>query len=285
MVSDGPTSTPARRGIPILAYHSISDRPTPGLERWTLDPHLFRSHLQFLAAAGYSTVTISDLVAALAQRKDLGLAVALTFDDGFADFGRTAVPILAESRMCATLYVPTSFVGGNSTWLSAGNASSRRVMSWTELRAAVSSAVVECGSHGHRHLQLDRLRPSECTDEVRRPKAILEDQLQREVATFAYPFGFHNRRTRRAVHAEGYRSACAVGQTTANAVSDPYALPRFTVTRDTDLARLAYLLKDHAGLRDRASSEVKRLAWRQWRRVSSASGLLRRRAREDDVQV
>jgi peptidoglycan/xylan/chitin deacetylase (PgdA/CDA1 family) len=250
--------------VPILAYHSVSDQAEPGFRRYTISSSLFREHAAFLVASGYSTLTISDVAAGLRH----GLpdrCVALTFDDAFGDFAESALPTLRDFRMTATLYVPTRFVGGASSWLAREGEAHRPILDWSQILEA-AAAGIECGGHSDTHQELDRLSRRELEREVRRPKEILEEHLGREVQTFAYPFGYHSRRARRAVASAGYTSACAVGGLSATIGSDRFAIPRLTVACDTDTRQLGYLLSEHAGRRDRAVSELKRGLWRARRR-------------------
>ena len=262
-----------RPWIPILSYHSISESSAAGFRRYTLSADRFREHLEYLRDRGYGSLTISEAAARLDGKTPRpGQSVALTFDDAFEDFATVALPLLLEFQTKATLFVPTAFVGGTSTWLDREGESQRRIASWSQLREIVAAGI-ECGAHSHSHPELDRLPAAELEEEIRVPKALLEQHLGREAASFAYPFGYHSRAVRRAVEAAGYRAACAVGETSASPRCDPLAIPRLTVPFGTDASGLARLLDDHAGRWARATSEIKRKVWRAWR---SSSGPARR---------
>lgn len=252
------------RWFPILSYHSVSERSSAAFRRYTISPTLLREHAAFLAASGYRTLTISDLVAHLREGVP-ERCVALTFDDAFADFAEEALPILRDFGMTATLYVPTRFVAGAGSWLVREGEAQRRIMGWSQILEAAEEGI-ECGAHSDTHRELDLLPARSLEDEVRLPKRILEERLGREVRTFAYPFGYHSRRARQTVSAAGYSSACAVGNVSATSRSNPFALPRLTVACDTDAHDLGRLLADHSGLLNRSSSELKRGVWRARRR-------------------
>lgn len=259
----------AHRWFPILAYHSVSDVGTPSFQRYTLSPDDFREHLQYLAHSGYVTFTVSDLANQLNSGVELPAhAVALTFDDAFEDFYTTALPALIEFEMKATLFIPSAFVGTTSTWLDREEESGRRIVSWSQLRE-IAAVGIECGAHSHTHPELDRLAPAELEREIRTSKTVLEQRLRTRIEAFAYPFGYHSRAVRRATGAAGFRAACAVGETSASATSDPLALPRLTVVHGTDVARLRRLLDNHAGMPTRTVSELKRVTWKLVRSTSA----------------
>ena len=97
------------RTLPVLMCHSV---PATGGPSGDLQVPLgeLREQLRVLRDDGY---TVTGLTEAL----DLGLrepgprVVALTFDDGYADFLAVA-ELLADLGCGATLYVPTAHVGG-----------------------------------------------------------------------------------------------------------------------------------------------------------------------------
>lgn len=93
----------------ILCYHGIS---TSDEHLW--NPELYmtaeqlESRLIALRRAGCQVLPLSDGVKALYDRTLPPKSVCLTFDDGFQDFSRMAVPVLRKYRMPATVYL-TSF--------------------------------------------------------------------------------------------------------------------------------------------------------------------------------
>jgi peptidoglycan/xylan/chitin deacetylase (PgdA/CDA1 family) len=105
----------------ILRYHSI--QPDPAKYANTIGLGIIHSEALFtrqmeLIARRFSPVTIDDIVlwlrgaAALPRR-----AVAITFDDGFADNHQTAAPILARYGLRAAFYVTVSSIGnGRLPW-------------------------------------------------------------------------------------------------------------------------------------------------------------------------
>ncbi|HEX3835257.1 MAG TPA: polysaccharide deacetylase family protein [Solirubrobacteraceae bacterium] len=252
--------------IPILMYHSVSTVREGMLAPYTLSPKTFEAHLAHLVGNGYRTYTVPRLLEALAAGALHERSVAVTFDDGLADFHQHALPMLVRYGVASTLYVPTADIGGTVGWLRKHPADRRQMLTSEQLRD-VHAHGVECGAHSHTHPQLDLLRADAVTAEMRRSREVLEDLLGTRVDSFAYPFGYHRRATRNAVRAAGFRSACAVGHLVADESLDRFAVPRLIVSDTTSVAELQLLLQQRTpSPADRALVRAKDLTWRSTRR-------------------
>jgi peptidoglycan/xylan/chitin deacetylase (PgdA/CDA1 family) len=245
-------------------YHSVARESSSAFLPWTVPPQLLTEHLAAIDHAGYRAVTVSEYVEQGAREG----TVVLSFDDGFRDFHQHVLPRLSERGWPATAYVPTAYVGATSRWLSAEGEGRRAVMDWSAL-AEVVSAGIEVGSHSRTHCQLDLIRsPNWLLAEVRDSRGELEDKLQCRIRSFAYPFGYRNRRVRAAVVHAGYDSACAV-RDLPDHQSDPYAICRFTVRHDTTARQVLDVLSRRPTLRSLARSEGRDVASHLLRRASS----------------
>jgi len=109
------------RGV-VLRYHALTDGEpavpyaAPGI---CLPVEAFRLQMAFVRRA-YSVVPLDALVDALAAGRPLPpRAVAITFDDGYADNHRLGLPVLAGLGLTATVYVTTGPLdGGTPLWTS-----------------------------------------------------------------------------------------------------------------------------------------------------------------------
>jgi peptidoglycan/xylan/chitin deacetylase (PgdA/CDA1 family) len=103
----------------ILAYHSIVEEPkeTEQILGLSASRKTFEAHMRILAEQ-FSPVTVAE-VAEFAEngRKLPPRAVAVTFDDGFADNFTVAVPVLARYGIPATFYIFVNAVAaGTLPW-------------------------------------------------------------------------------------------------------------------------------------------------------------------------
>jgi peptidoglycan/xylan/chitin deacetylase (PgdA/CDA1 family) len=201
----------------ILTYHSL-DMSGSAI---SLTPALFRSQMEVLARSGTSVVPLSNI------QQHPG-SVALTFDDGYLNFFEHALPVLAEYRFPATVFVVTGYCGLHNGWRSRQRCPARlELMGWRELREAVRLGVA-LGAHTVSHPDLPALPEDEVDRELRDCRASLEDQTSQGVETFAYPYGAWSPAIRLAV-SRHFRLGCGTALGFVDSRSDPFLLPRVDV--------------------------------------------------------
>jgi peptidoglycan/xylan/chitin deacetylase (PgdA/CDA1 family) len=110
--------------VPVLLYHYIEPVPadaSPVREGLTVTPELFAQQIEYLAANGYTTISLYDLSQAVATGAPLpAKPVILTFDDGYSSVLTYAVPVMERLGFKGTVFVITEFVDtgrpGYLTW-------------------------------------------------------------------------------------------------------------------------------------------------------------------------
>jgi peptidoglycan/xylan/chitin deacetylase (PgdA/CDA1 family) len=189
---------PANVRVPILMYHYIRVNPDP---RDTLGFNLsvtppdFAAQMDWLAANGYHPITFRDLHAYLGGTASLpSRPVILTFDDGYADFYTTALPVLIRHDFKAVSYVVSGFIGRPG------------YMNAAQVREA-DHADIEIGSHTVDHADLTRQPIDGLRFELANSKRSLEQLLQHDVLSFCYPSGQFNPVVMAAVQDAGYWNA------------------------------------------------------------------------------
>jgi len=166
-------------GLVVLIYHRVGRRSAIEVDMKRAD---FAAQMAYLAQET-DVVRLSDGLARLgdpaAPRSPM---VAVTFDDGTADFADEAVPVLVEHGVPATLYVATDFVDQGRSFPDDGVP-----LSWAALADAASTGVVDVGSHTHTHALLDRLDPGDIAGELDRSIELIAEHVGRAPEHFAYP--------------------------------------------------------------------------------------------------
>jgi peptidoglycan/xylan/chitin deacetylase (PgdA/CDA1 family) len=171
--------------VPILAYHSVSDGPPP----LCVSPARFAEHLSSLRDAGWSSLTLDDLLAGFARGGWPPRRVMLTFDDGLASFGSLALPQLVRVGFSAILFVVAGRIGGETDWRGWPTTTPRERLLDVGALADAAASGIEIGAHAVSHVRLSTLGLDAAADEVLTGRRRLEDLLQCRVRSFAYPFG------------------------------------------------------------------------------------------------
>lgn len=251
--------------IPVLLYHSVSDRPAGQFGPFTVTRSQLASHLDKVTALGFSTRTVGQLLAQRAAGIPLPeRTVVLTFDDGFADFDN-AWAELTQRGLAATLYVTAGTLGGRSKWLAPLGAGDLPMLCPSQLINLAADGC-EIGAHSMSHPQLDCIDRTAAAAEIRQSKDVLEQALGRSVDTFAYPHGYHDKAVKQLVAEAGFTSAAAVRNALSPADDDPFALARVTVMSDFGPDRIAQVLTGNGAPVARPRERWRTRLWRQERR-------------------
>ncbi|MEU5553556.1 polysaccharide deacetylase family protein [Micromonospora sp. NPDC047793] len=284
-VRAGEGMTEERLGNPtpmsVLMYHSISRLDGGRLRSLAVEPRRLTDHLATLSDAGYRLVGLSAALDSLAAGQSDTPQVALTFDDGYANFLTAGLPALTAAGASATLYPAVGSLGGNADWLGRQADAFGPLLTWEQLRD-VAEAGVEIGNHGLIHHPLDVLPRGRLEQEIRDSRDRLEQELSRPIRSFCYPHGYHNPQVQELVRAYGHDNACEVGRrryrpmantrSATGAGDSRMAIPRLQPTPDLTGADLLTLVRGHGPT---IGPEVRRLAqpaWRLTRRLAARAG-------------
>lgn len=166
----------------ILTYHSIDDSGSV----ISLPESVFRRHAAWLGSGAVRVTSVRELLTLDPEEE----AVAITFDDGFANFGGTVWPILREHGLPATLFVVADHVGGTNAWGGEPDPAipELQLLDWDNL-ASLAEQGVELGSHTRRHPRLPDLDPERLEDEVVGSAEAIEGHTGVRPTGFAYPYG------------------------------------------------------------------------------------------------
>jgi len=203
----------------ILLYHHVSNETPPST---SISPSDFKAHMEYLKA-NHTVVPLQDVVAALKANTPLpDKAVAITFDDGFANILENAHPVLTKMDFPYTIFI-------NPDEIDVGP----KQLTWEQVKRMLNDGVTFANhTLDHLHMLNDEqsLGESEWLDKVWQNVASAErkinDQLGVSLKYLAYPFGEYNLTLAAKLKEEGYvgfgQHSGAVGPH-----SDLQALPRF----------------------------------------------------------
>jgi peptidoglycan/xylan/chitin deacetylase (PgdA/CDA1 family) len=219
----------------ILLYHSVGggDAATP--------TETFRGHLSVIAATG-QLLALRNIVDSSPNR---GIAVAITFDDGYAALRDHASAILADFGCAATAFLNVSEIADDerrSSRFEDGYYPAERFLTWRDVDA-LCAAGWRFGSHGVHHFDLVKADAATARSELTVSKRIIERRLGAVCDMFAYPWGRNNGRLRAEVNLAGYRYGFAGSHSAVTPKSDPLALPRINMAKGYSRDDLTAILR------------------------------------------
>lgn len=100
--------------VSVLIFHRVTPEPDP---LFPLEMHAQRfDRLMQYVAGVFNVLTVRDAQEGLLTGKLPARALAITFDDGYADNAEYALPILQRHGLRATFFVATGFLNGGRMW-------------------------------------------------------------------------------------------------------------------------------------------------------------------------
>lgn len=227
------------RGVPVLMYHAFGDGGDR--RRYVVSPRRLARQLRVVRLLGYRIVPLEQIAASLRDRElPPPGALALTFDDGYAD----NLPIaraLAARRVPATLFVVSRRLGTRNDWDDAGELAGRPILSREEL-GEVCACGIAIGAHTRTHVSLPGVGAVTLEAEIAGSREDLERELGVSVPTFSYPHGRHDDRAVAAAARAGFLAAVTTEPHLVRPGDDPLRIPRIEVFGTDSLLRFVLKL-------------------------------------------
>jgi peptidoglycan/xylan/chitin deacetylase (PgdA/CDA1 family) len=233
---------------PVLIYHHIN--PHSG-DAVTVTPEVFAAQMGFLARSGFTTLSLDDLMGALYGDQEIGdKVVVLTFDDGWLDNYRFAIPVLKQLDFHASFFVITGRVDAAShghvdlffdvplheaakACIQSGEAA-RVVLDWDLIRSIEEDGPFRFYSHTVSHRRCAELSSAELMAELVESKLRIESELGRPCPYLCWPYGSYNDDTIRAAQETGYTGLFTTDAGFCDATADPFRIKRIEVQNSVE---------------------------------------------------
>ena len=204
-------------GIPVLNYHQVEPKDGNPLTLW---PEQFEAQMEYLAAEGYTTITIDEMMDALENGSSLPeKSVIITFDDGYADNYEYAYPILKKYGFKATIFLIYDFTNTYPNYLT-----------WDQVAEMKSSGLIHFESHTMTHANLAELTSvDELRHEIADSHDLLSEKLGYDMHYIAYPGGRVNEEIERITSAAGYRGGFTVHYGLSTPAEGRYQMDRIPI--------------------------------------------------------
>jgi peptidoglycan/xylan/chitin deacetylase (PgdA/CDA1 family) len=187
---------------PILSYHKVERRHELGVTR--VSPRRFARQMERLAGAGWTTLTLSEVLACVEGRRALGpRELAITFDDAYRGLRDHAFPVLEALRFTAACFVISDYAGRLNRWDIAYGGRRFAHLAWRDMRRWQERGIA-FASHTATHPRLTWLTDREVARELVESRRSIARALDVVPWAISYPFGAAGRRERLLARDAGY---------------------------------------------------------------------------------
>lgn len=227
--------------LPVLMYHGLT-ADSGRQNRYMIPPSLFESDLQYLSKAGYTSVSVSELVSHFENGTALpDKPVLITFDDGYLNNYTYAFPLLKKYNAKAVL----SPIAAESDRAEGEENPDPRwsQCSWEELREMAESDLVEIENHSYDLHKLYRDRQGiqqksgegeeeykkRIGEDIQKANSRIEEKTSFCPKAFVYPFGAKSPASEEVIRKMGFEAAfdCENRLNILTSSDDLYHIHRF----------------------------------------------------------
>lgn len=229
--------------IPILMYHRIGERVKKSIVPDHYVPErLFDSHLRGLKRRGYRIISLEELHRLFHTRNtNFDKLIVLSFDDGFENFYTKGLPILAQHKVPASVFLVADCIGNTNKWCIEQGDVTEPMMTVEQIREARKIGM-EFGSHTITHPNLPECEDEHASAEIGASKKQIESMVGFPIDWFSYPYGYYGDRDRRLVEESGYLAGLSTRRIGNTERTDRFALGRLNVRATTSTPYLFYKL-------------------------------------------
>lgn len=137
-------SEPKTVNVPVLLYHHLTEGT--GYGDSVISTDLFEEHMNAIIEAGYTTVSLSELINYVYYGEELPeKTILVTFDDGYLSNYKLAYPILKKNNMKAAIFTIGWAIGKDK--YKDGKTPMFEHFGFSEIREMLSSGLIEIQSH------------------------------------------------------------------------------------------------------------------------------------------
>ena len=220
----------------VLFWHRIADDRANG---WTTPNALFARQILWLEKR-FTFVSLEEAQRRIRAGCNREPCVSITFDDGYADNCRQAIPLLIEKRIPFTYFVTVQNILTGELFPHDLAMGRRLPPNNIEQLRAMAAAGVEIGAHAFTHANLAAVSDRQVLHrEVVTAREELQKALGRPVRYFAFPYGLHANLSQAVFAmsaAAGYSGVCSAYGGFNFPGDDPFHLQR--IPGDASMIRM-----------------------------------------------
>jgi len=172
--------------IYVLFYHRVADTSP---NDWTIPTQTFLTQMEWLSRR-FEMISLAEVQTRIRRGFNDRPAVAITFDDGYAENCDVALPCLIERKIPCTYFVATDFVLEQQPFPHDVAAGQPLPTNTPQQIQELAAAGIEIGAHTRTHADLGKVTDvDEICREIIGSQEDLERLTDRKVRYFAFPYG------------------------------------------------------------------------------------------------
>lgn len=161
-----------------ITYHNISDKSN---DSYTVFTSEFEKQMKLLSDLNYRTMSIEEIFGNKFNRINEKIII-ITFDDGFKEVYKNAIPILKKYNYKATFFITTDFIADENK---------SNYMNWEEVRD-LNSLGYDIGLHSHKHTILSGLSEEELKEDIYKSQKLFYENMGFKPNLYSIPYGKKN---------------------------------------------------------------------------------------------
>ncbi len=211
----------------ILAYHRIGEDAYPDTN---LRLSQFIEHVHEFEHGGYNILPLEEILSATKNKRPLPpKTIAITFEGAYMSAWYNAIPVLLKRNIPFTVFYASNKADQKQPGYMGWNLL-KKIAVHKQATLAVLPAIYNHTTHEN----ADGMLKS-----INKARQRFRENFAYEAPYLAYPFGEYNQTLKSLAQKQGFKAAFGLHSGVLFSNSDPYAIPRFSMTEDyADIERL-----------------------------------------------
>ncbi len=221
--------------IPILMYHSISS----DMSKLSVSQKNFEQQMNFLSNNNYKSISFDDLDYLDNKSKYF----IITFDDGYENVFKYALPILKKFNFTSTCFFVTNYIGKYNIWDEKEiNFKKEKLMTLEQILIWHKNGM-SIGAHTANHKNLSQINFDQKKSEILDSINFFKSKLSLNIKYFSYPFGRYDNQTL-ALIKKNFKFAVTTKRSRFISGKFKYhEIPRVPINKDTNLFKFYLKIK------------------------------------------
>ena len=222
-------------------HRVIDDKSEVGFYDTYVTKENFEAQMKYLSENNYTSLTFKDIQNGEYKKrfdKDKKYVI-ITFDDGYKDNLKNALPILKKYNMKMVLFLITSetYNKWDTDVEDREKEKKFNLMTKEEVKELIASGLIEIGGHTTKHLDMPNVDLKTIEDDLNVSNKILEEITGYKPISFAYPWGRSTKESRDVVKKVGYKFAVSTEDGPACFSDDLFEIVRVGIYSDDDIEK------------------------------------------------